>query len=109
MATHHAAPNEIVDLETWAMDINSEKSKVIFRTKEMEVARLVIPAGKEFKEHKVSGPIVVECIKGSVIFSTTDRSQELKSGQLLYLLPDESHSLEAKEDSIILLTIIFNT
>lgn len=107
MTTHHAEPNEIIDLETWAMDMPSEKSKVIIKTKEMELARLVIPAGKEFKEHRVSGPITVQCVKGHIIFTAAGRSQSLRPGQLIYLLPDESHALVAKTDSIVLLTIIF--
>lgn len=46
MATHHAESDEIVDIE---------KGQVVFRTKEMQAARLVIPAGKAFNEHKFSG------------------------------------------------------
>ena len=109
MTTHHAEPNEIVDLATWAMDMATEKTKVIFRTKEMEAARLVIPAGKEFREHQVSGPIMVHCIKGEITFTAAGRSQDLKPDQLLYLLPDEPHALVAKTDSVILLTIIFKS
>ena len=109
MATHHAAPNEVVDLETWAMDLDVEKSKAVFKTKELEVARLVIPAGEIFKEHQVSGPITIQCIKGVFIFRAMGNSQELKPGQFLYLQPDEPHSLEAITDSIILLTIIFKS
>ena len=46
MATHHAKPNEIVDLATWADDMPVEKSKVIIRTSELELARLVMSAGQ---------------------------------------------------------------
>lgn len=109
MATHHAKPNEIVDLQTWAEDIHAERTKAILKTKEMELARLVIPAGKEFREHKVSGPITVHCIKGNVEFSAMGTSQELTSGQLLYLESGQPHSLKARTDAIILLTIIFSS
>ena len=63
MATHHAAPSEIVDLETWAQDLPKEHTKAIVKTPEMELARLVFPAGGEFPDHQVSGPIVVHCKK----------------------------------------------
>lgn len=107
MATHHAKPNEVVDLETWAEDMPEEKTKIVLRTEDMEVARLVMPAGKIFKEHKVTGPITVHCIKGAVEFEASGVIQDLKSGQLVYLLPGEPHSLTATVDSIILLTIVF--
>lgn len=107
MATHHAEPNEVVDLRTWAMDTVPEKSKVVFRAKELEVARLVLPAGKLFKEHRVSGPITIQVLSGDIIFEAMGCSQEVKSGQFLHLLPGEPHALEAKVDSVVLLTIIF--
>ena len=107
MSTHHAKPNEIVDLKTWAQDIAVEKTKVVLRTKEVEVARLVIPAGRVFKEHQDSGPITIHCIEGSTEFTAMGISQILGPGQLLYLAPNERHSLAAIADSIILLTIIF--
>lgn len=107
MATHHAAPGEIVDLASWADDLPSEKTKVIIKTNEMELARLVIPKGKEYPNHKVSsGPIVVQCVQGRVELTATGSTQELHSGQLLYLTAGEPHSLKGVEDSVILLTIL---
>ena len=107
MATHHALPAEIVDLNTWAQDLPNEQTKAIVKTEEMELARLVILAGKEFSSHKVSGPIVVHCINGKIEFTAMGNTQVLMPGQLLHLLPDEPHSLKAVEDSVVLLTIIF--
>ena len=107
MATHHAAPSEIVDLETWAQDLSKEHTKAIVKTPEMELARLVFPAGGEFPDHKVSGPIVVHCIEGEIEFVAMGVTRILKTGQLVYLLPDEPHSIRAISDSVVLLTIIF--
>ena len=107
MATHHASPSEVVDLETWAQDLPNDNTKVIVRTEEMELARLVFPAGAEFPHHKVSGPIVVHCIKGEIEFTAMGATQALKAGQLLHLTPDEPHALRAITDAVVLLTIIF--
>jgi quercetin dioxygenase-like cupin family protein len=107
MATHHASPSEIVDLETWAQDLPNEHSKAIVKTPDMELARLVFRAGGEFSDHKVSGPIVVHCIKGEIEFVAMGAARILKTDQLLYLMPDEPHSIRAISDSVVLLTIIF--
>ena len=107
MATHHAKPNEIVDLQTWADDMPVEKTKVIVRTEDMELARLVLLAHQEFKEHRVAGPITVHCIQGEVEFFAMESAQTLTAGQLLYLERGQPHALRAKSDSIILLTIVF--
>lgn len=105
MATHHASPFEIVDLDTWANDLPKEQHKTIVKTNEMQLARLVFSKGDEFPKHKVSGPIVVQCIKGEIEFTAMGETKLIKSEQLVYLKPDEPHSLRAN----ILLTIIFNT
>jgi quercetin dioxygenase-like cupin family protein len=107
MATHHAAPGEIVDLATWAQDVPNEKTKVIAKTDEMELVRLVLSAGKEFADHKVSGPCVIHCITGEVECPAMGTTQALTSGQLLYLMPGEPHSVRAVVDSVVLLTIVF--
>ena len=107
MATHHASPGEIVDLATWAQDVPNEKTKVIVKTNEMELVRLVLPAGKEFADHKVSGSCVIHCITGEVECPAMGATQALTSGQLLYLMPDEPHSVRAVVDSVVLLTIVF--
>lgn len=107
MATHRASPAEIVDLGTWAQDVPNEQTKAIVKTDEIELVRLVIPAGKEIPTHKVSGPIIVHCINGRIEFTAIGKTQVLMPGQLLHLMPDEPHSVKAIEDSVVLLTIIF--
>jgi len=108
MATHHASPNEVVDLETWARDLPEEKTKVIVKTDQMELARLVLPAGSEFPDHKVSGPVIIHCIKGEIELTAMGKTQALTRGQLVYLMPGEPHAVMATADSVVLLEIIFN-
>lgn len=109
MATHHAAPGEIVDLASWADDLPNEKTKVIIKTDQIELARLVIPKGKEYPNHKVSGPTVIQCIQGKIELTAMGTTQELHPGQLLYLMPGELHSLIGMEDAVILLTILITS
>ncbi|QMU61283.1 MAG: hypothetical protein GKR92_06070 [Gammaproteobacteria bacterium] len=107
MATHHANPGEIVDLQTWAADLPKEHTKAIVKTSGLELIRIVLPAGKGIPNHKVSGPISIQCISGKVAITTMGATQELNYNQLLHLMPGEPHSLKATEDSVVLLTIIF--
>ena len=107
MATHHASPSEIVDLKTWGQDLPGEHAKVIVKTDEMELARLVFSVGGEFPDHRVSGPVVIQCVKGEIEFTAMGETRVLKPGQLLYLMPDEPHSLRAITNAVVLLTIIF--
>jgi len=108
MATHHASTGEVVDLDNWANDLNVDQTKVIVKTEKFELARLVLSQDKEIPSHKVEGPIIVHCTSGEIEFLIDGIPLILKSNQLLHLKPGETHSLKAKADSVILLTILFN-
>lgn len=107
MATHHAAPGEVVDLSTWANDLPEEKSKAIVKTGAMELARLVLSAGREMAGHRVEGPLVVHCLSGRITVTLASGERLLSAGQLLYLQPRESHAVRAHDNSVVLLTIVF--
>ena len=107
MATYHAKPGEIVDLESWAEDLPFDQTKVIIKTEELELVRLVIPAGKEIPKHEVTGPIVIHCLDGELIITAMNTNIPLSSGHLLYLKPGDPHAVKAISDSIVLLSVIF--
>lgn len=109
MATHHAIAGESVDLATWADDLPTEHSKVIVKTKEIELARLVLRAGVEMHKTEychVRGSIVIHCIDGEIKVRTRDTVETLESGQLLYLEGGTEHALKGVQNSIVLLTIV---
>ncbi len=109
MATHHAVSGEIVDLKSWSSDLKVEKSKVITKTKGLELARLVIDAGVDMHHSEfcsVKGATVFQCIEGHVILKTPDEQISIQQGQLVYLDAGTEHALIGVEKSVILLTIV---
>ena len=109
MATHHAAAGEVVDLETWANDLPVEKSKVITKTRGLELARLVIGAGVDMHHAdycSVAGAVVVHCIEGRILLKTEAGQTILGRGQLAWLGGGTEHALAGIEDSVVLLTIV---
>jgi quercetin dioxygenase-like cupin family protein len=107
MATHHAAPGEVVNLASWAGDLPAEHSKVIARCDEMELARLVLAAGEVVGNQHIAGPLVLHCLIGSVDISAHGLTRHLAGGELLYLSPGEKFTMVAVQDSLVLLTFIF--
>lgn len=109
MATHHAVSGEIVDLKTWASDLDQEKSKVITKTQGLELARLVISAGVDMHHSdycKVLGATVFQCIEGHIILKTPDNQVSIKEGQLVFLEAGTEHALIGVDKSVVLLTIV---
>ena len=106
MAIPHAKPGEVVDVRPLGSALASAQTKPLFRAEQVEAVRLVVPAGKEFKEHKAKGEIVVQCLEGRVAFTAFGKAQNLEAGKLLYLPTGEPHSVKGVEDASLLLTIL---
>jgi len=66
---------------------------------------LHLRAGEEMPEHKVKGPITVQCLQGRVLFSTADDSTELISGSIISLPGGVPHSLFARTASLMIVTV----
>ena len=108
MAIPHAQPGEVIDVRPLANTLASSDTRTLIKTPRIEVIRIVIRAGKVIADHKAPGEITVQCLEGRMIFRTMGQEKELRSGHLLYLSPEEVHSVEAIEDSSFLLTMVLS-
>lgn len=106
MSLHHLLPGEVVDVCPLGEKLHDSKSSTLLRSENLQVFRVVLPKGEEFREHSVSGEITVQCLEGLVDFHIgTDKVQRLTAGQLLYLDGGLPHALTALEDASVLVTI----
>ena len=105
MSIPHAKPGEIVPL-LLGPDLATSKTATLVKTDDLELIRLVVPAGKEIATHKAPGPITVQCLEGRVAFTAQGKTQELVAGQLLYLPAEQPHALKGIESSSLLVTIL---
>lgn len=102
MSQHHAVSGEVFSIS----DRSDGKSLTLIKTQSLEVLRLVLPKGKQIPSHKAPGEITIQCIDGRVSFVCHGKSTELLPGDLLYLDAFEPHSLDAREDSVVLVTLL---
>ena len=63
MATHHSSPGELIDISPLVNTLGDAKTGTLLKTDDMEVLRLVLPAGKTIAEHKAPGEITVSLHK----------------------------------------------
>jgi quercetin dioxygenase-like cupin family protein len=106
MALPHASSGQIVDILSAEGTLPSAKSFALFKSGQLEVMRVVLPAGKAFPPHRVAGEITVQCLDGRIDFSVDGVSQELRAGQLMHLEGGVLHGLVGIEDSSALVTIV---
>jgi len=106
MALEHAKPGEVIALTHADEDISTFSSIALTKTGQIELIRLVLPAGKEMPEHHVKGEITFLCLSGEISFITRGQPTPLKAGEMLYLEGGAPHAVRALADSVALLTIV---
>ncbi|KAB8040197.1 cupin domain-containing protein [Janthinobacterium aquaticum] len=107
MALPHASSGQVIDLKPTASDDLSQFSSIaLAKTDELELIRMVMPKGKTMPEHHVLGEITLLCLQGQLAVDAHGGVQVLSAGQMLYLHGGQAHALEAREDSVVLLTIL---
>ncbi len=102
MGHEHAKPGVVIDLNVFG----ENKSTALVKESKFEVIRMVVEAGKSIPPHKVDGPISVQCLVGECTFFVEQEPRKLFPGSWLYLPADTIHSIESKEKTILLVTIL---
>lgn len=105
MAISHAVPGQAIDIRPAAGDPEGDRTVALFKSRDLEVMRLVLAAGKGLPPHKVAGEITIQCISGHLTVDTVDGRHALQAGQLLYLQGEVVHDVRALQDSIALVTV----
>jgi quercetin dioxygenase-like cupin family protein len=62
-------------------------------------------AGARLHEHRADGPIVVQCVRGSMRFTAAGEPIELTEGQIVMLGARVPHGVEAIDECAFLLTL----
>jgi len=106
MAIPHAKPGEIVDVRPLGASLASAQSKTLVRAEQVEVIRMIIPAGRDIEEHKAKGEIVLHCLEGRVAVTAFGKTHGLEAGKLLYLPTGEPHTVKGIENASLLVTIL---
>jgi quercetin dioxygenase-like cupin family protein len=109
MALRHAAPGEPWDVRPLGSELAHSQTAALFKSRQLEVVRLVLPAGKVLPPHSVPGDITLQCLEGSLDFKTGTQTHRLEAGQVAFLEGGELHSVSAVQDCSALLTIVLST
>jgi quercetin dioxygenase-like cupin family protein len=106
MAIPHALPGQPIDVSPLGDRLGSALTTALFKGRDLEVMRLVLPAGKALPPHHVAGEITIHCLEGALQISLDERPPVvLKGAQMIYLGGAAVHGVVALEDSSALVTI----
>lgn len=105
MAILHASPGQAIDIRPGTDDPDGGRTVALFKSRDLEVMRLVLPAGKGLPPHKVAREITIQCVSGALAVNTPAGRHELQAGQLLFLDREAMHDVQALEDVVALVTV----
>ena len=106
MAITHAASGQLIDVQPLGHQLCEARNVALFKSDELEVIRLIMPAGKTMPSHWVTGQITIHCLEGEVELIAGDQTQRMKAAQMVWLEGAVAHALIAVRDSSLLLTIV---
>ncbi|EXF25765.1 LuxR family transcriptional regulator [Nesterenkonia sp. AN1] len=86
---------------------SGRSAKTVFGGHEHQLRQTVIAlrAGEELSEHENPGEATLQVLEGRVLLKSGEASWNGSPGDLL-TIPDGLHSLDAVEDSVIMLTVV---
>jgi len=112
MALEHLLPGQTRPLIPEGPLPAEFESRALFKSQDLEAILLMMPEGRRMVNHRVSGEITLQCLKGCVdvishpLDSPDPRPKaRLPEGELMYLQRGEPHQLLAVVESVVLLTI----
>ena len=112
MALEHLSPGQTQALVPEGPLPTEFETRALFKSRDLEVIRLLMPEGRRMVDHRVDGEITLWCVKGCIDVGSHPLSSEnprptarLMEGEMLYLLGGEPHHLLAVVSSVVILTI----
>lgn len=105
MALEHAVAGVALDVRPLGGRLAETPSAALFKSKDLEVMRLVLLAGKSLPMHQVPGEITVHCLEGRLAVLLADAAVTLQQGELLFLAGATPHGVRAVTDCSALVTI----
>jgi quercetin dioxygenase-like cupin family protein len=105
MALSHLPSGQKMSVRPLGEALARTRSSALLKSAQLEVIRVVIPAGRTLHEHHFRGELTLLCIEGHIQFHTPAGVHDLAPGDFIHLQRDAPHSLSAEVDSSALLTL----
>ena len=106
MALPHAQLMDIVNVAPLGDALANAVSTSLIKTDRLQLLHMVMRAHQDQPQHHVSDECTIHCLEGDVEVVMPAGDRRLRAGQLVVLPAGEKHSLRARADSAILVTLI---
>jgi quercetin dioxygenase-like cupin family protein len=104
----NAEPGSMIVFDLRALTHFQDERPYVQILSDITTARVVLFAfrkGQELKKHHTSSQLLVQVLRGKVLFSTASSSVEMQAGTLVQLETNVEHNVIAQTDAVMLLTM----
>ncbi|MDQ2753211.1 MAG: cupin domain-containing protein [Bacteroidota bacterium] len=99
-------PEFIKQLKSESTWENSDRNAMtVYKTNGMRIVLIALHEEAVMKKHTAGGIISVQVLEGELFFSTDDKSELIRKGQMIALHKGLPHSVKAIKESVFLLTL----
>jgi quercetin dioxygenase-like cupin family protein len=106
MALPHATPLEVMNVAPLGEKLHEAVSTSLIKTDRIQLLHLVLPAHKDQPFHHVDDECTIHCLEGVVEVVMGAGTRQLRAGNIIVLPAKESHSLRARTDCAVLVTLL---
>ncbi|TFZ07612.1 cupin domain-containing protein [Ramlibacter humi] len=106
MALPHAGLLDIINVAPLGQALGQAVSTSLIKTSRVQLLHLVLRAHQDQPQHHVADECTVHCLEGEVEVVTPGGVRQLRPGNVLVLPAAEPHSLRARTDCAVLVTLI---
>ena len=106
MALPHARPLDVIAVRPLGAALAEAVSTSLLKTDRLQLLHLVLPAHKDQPEHHVDDECTIHCLEGDVEVVMPGGNRRLGPGQLVVLPAQQRHSLRARSDCAVLMTLL---
>jgi quercetin dioxygenase-like cupin family protein len=108
MALPHAQHLDIINVGPLGPKLHEAMSTSLIKTDRIQLLHMVLPAHQDQPEHHVDDECSIQCLEGTVEVVMPGGVRQLDAGNLIVLPAKQRHSLRARTNCAVLVTLVLN-
>ena len=106
MALPHAQPLDVISVRPLGTALRGAVSTSLLKSDRIQLLHLVLPEHHDLPEHHVDDECTIHCLEGEVEVVMQLGTRRLQAGNLVVLPAGERHSVRARSDAAVLVTLL---
>lgn len=106
MALPHAQPLDVINVEPLGNKLRGAVSTSLIKTARIQLLHMVLLEHQDQPQHHVDDECTIHCLEGVVEVVMPGGIRHLRPGNVVVLPAGEQHSLRARTDCAVLVTLL---